>query len=168
MHQLISTERLAARVHELATAIRQDHPRGVHLIGVLNGSFVFLSDLMRAIPGLVTIDFIAVSSYGAADVSSGTINLRQDISVDIAGRDVVVVEDIVDTGLTLAYILKLLRARSPGRLRTAALLDKPTRRQVSVSLDYTGFVIEDVFVVGYGLDRAGVDRNLPFIGVPNP
>jgi hypoxanthine phosphoribosyltransferase len=132
---------------------------------VLKGAFVFLSDLARAIDGNTTLDFIAVSSYGASTQSSGQVQLLKDLESTIEGRDVVIVEDIVDTGLTLTYLQHILRARSPRRLRTACLLSKPSRRKVDVTVDYVGFTIEDKFVVGYGLDYGERYRNLPFIGV---
>lgn len=145
--------------------IRHDHPDGVHLVCVLKGAFVFLADLARAIDGDVTLDFLAVSSYGASTESSGHVQFLKDLSQPIAGRDVVVVEDIVDTGLTLNYLLGALRARSPRTLRVACLLSKPSRRKVPVEVDYVGFTIEDRFVVGYGLDYDERYRNLPEVAV---
>lgn len=165
MQTLISADAIAARVQELATAIRRDHPDDLHLIAVLKGSFIFASDLMRALPGTVTIDFIAVSSYGAGTSTSGEVRLQKDLDSKIEGRAVVIVEDIADSGLTLTYLQDVLRARSPKSLRTACLLSKPSRRVVPVTVDYVGFEIEDKFVVGYGLDHDGRHRNLPFIGV---
>ena len=138
----------------------------MHLIGVLKGAFVFLSDLARAIGGDASLDFIAVSSYGIEhDVSSGQVQLLKDLDSSIEGRDVVIVEDIVDTGLTLTYLQDILRARAPRRIRTACLLSKPSRRKVDVTVDYVGFTIEDQFVVGYGLDYDERYRNLPYIAV---
>src|SRR5262249_49916827 len=127
--------------------------------------FVFLSDLVRAMPGKVSIDFMALSSYGKATSSSGEVKLLKDLDTRIEGRDVVIVEDIVDSGLTLTYLQDILRARAPRSLKTACLLSKPTRRKVPVVVDYIGFEIEDRFVIGYGLDHAEEFRNLPFIGV---
>jgi hypoxanthine phosphoribosyltransferase len=137
----------------------------VHLVCVLKGAFVFLSDLARAIDGTVSLDFIAVSSYGAGTKSSGQVQLMKDLDFSIEGRDVVIVEDIVDTGLTLNYLQDILRARSPRQLKTACLLSKPSRRQIDVPVEYIGFSIEDRFVVGYGLDYAELYRNLPYIAV---
>jgi hypoxanthine phosphoribosyltransferase len=165
MDVLISSDDIRERVHEMAADIRRDHPDGVHLIAVLKGAFVFLSDLARAMPGRCSLDFMAVSSYGKSSSSSGQVQLLKDLETGIEGRDVVIVEDIVDTGLTLTYLQDILRARSPRNLRTACLLSKPSRRQVEVSVEYVGFTIEDKFVVGYGLDYAEQYRNLPHIAV---
>jgi hypoxanthine phosphoribosyltransferase len=165
MQTLISAEAIAHRVHEMADEIRRDHPDGVHLVCVLKGAFVFLADLSRAIGGTTTIDFMALSSYGNGSVSSGQVQVLKDLSTGIEGRDVVIVEDIVDTGLTLTYLQNILLARSPRHLRTACLLSKPSRRKTDVRVEYVGFSIEDHFVVGYGLDHAEQHRTLPFIGV---
>ena len=162
---LISAADIQARVQSLAGEIRRDHPDGVHLVGVLKGAFVFLSDLARALSNGVTLDFIAVSSYGQGSMSSGQVQLLKDLDSTIEGRDVVIVEDIVDTGLTLTYLQDILRARSPRTLRTACLLSKPSRRMVDVPVEYIGFSIDDKFVVGYGLDYAERYRNLPYIAV---
>ena len=165
MNVLISSDDIQKRVRELAADIRRDHPDGVHLIAVLKGAFVFLSDLARALPGHCSLDFMAVSSYGKSSSSSGQVQLLKDLDTGIEGRDVVIVEDIVDTGLTLTYLQDILRARSPRSLRTACLLSKPSRRQVEVSVEYVGFTIEDKFVVSYGLDYSEQYRNLPYIAV---
>jgi hypoxanthine phosphoribosyltransferase len=165
METFISTDRIADRVREMGREISRDHPDGVHLIGVLKGAFVFLSDLVRTIDGPVTMDFIALSSYGASTRSSGQVQLLKDLGTGIEGRDVVIVEDIVDTGLTLTYLKDILRARSPRSLRTACLLSKPSRRMIDVTVDYIGFTIEDRFVVGYGLDYNEQYRHLPYIAV---
>jgi hypoxanthine phosphoribosyltransferase len=164
---LITAESLDRRVREMAADIERDSPGAatIHLVSVLKGSFVFLSDLVRHMGTRVTLDFMAVSSYGKGTSSSGEVRLLKDLDVGIEGRDVVLVEDIVDTGLTLSYLQDILRARGPRRLRTACLLSKPSRRQVEVALDYTGFEIDDRFVVGYGLDYDERFRNLPYIGV---
>lgn len=135
------------------------------MIAVLKGAFVFLSDLARAITVPCSLDFMAVSSYGSSTKSSGQVQLLKDLESGLEGRDVIIVEDIVDTGLTLAYLHQILRARSPRHLRTACLLSKPSRRTVDVPVDYIGFEIEDKFVVGYGLDYAERHRNLPHIAV---
>ncbi len=165
MTVLISADDIRRRVRALADAIHRDHPDGVHLVAVLKGAFVFLSDLARAMPGPCSLDFMAVSSYGSSTRSSGQVQLLKDLESGLEGRDVVIVEDIVDTGLTLQYMQQILLARSPRHLRTACLLSKPSRRQVEVPVDYIGFEIEDKFVVGYGLDYAEQHRNLPYIAV---
>ena len=165
MNILISSDDIQRRVREIAADIARDHPDGVHLIAVLKGAFVFLSDLARAMPGRCSIDFMAVSSYGKSTSSSGQVQLLKDLDSGIEGRDVVIVEDIVDTGLTLTYLQDILHARSPRSLRTACLLSKPSRRLVEVQVDYIGFAIEDTFVVGYGLDYAEQYRNLPHLAV---
>ena len=165
MNVLISADDIQQRVREMAADIRRDHPDGVHFIAVLKGAFVFLSDLARALPGGCSLDFMAVSSYGKSSSSSGQVQLLKDLDSGLEGRDVVIVEDIVDTGLTLTYLQDILRARSPRSLRTACLLSKPSRRKVEVRVEYVGFTIEDKFVVGYGLDYAEQYRNLPYIAV---
>ena len=165
MNVLISAEDIQRRVREIAADIHRDLPGGVHLIAVLKGAFVFLSDLARVLPGRCSLDFMAVSSYGKGLSSSGQVQLLKDLDTAIEGLDVVIVEDIVDTGLTLTYLQDILRARSPRSLRTACLLSKPSRRLVEVQVDYVGFSIEDRFVVGYGLDYAEQHRNLPYIAV---
>jgi hypoxanthine phosphoribosyltransferase len=151
----------------MAAEIERDHPEGrpIHLVCVLKGGFMFLSDLIRHMSDRVSMDFIALSSYGKGTSSSGEVRLLKDLDAGIEGRDVVVVEDIVDTGLTLTYLQEILRARAPHSLRTACLLSKPSRRKVNVRVDYVGFTIEDRFVVGYGLDYGELYRNLPYIGV---
>ncbi len=165
MNVLISSADIQTRVQDIAVEIARDHPDGVHLIAVLKGAFVFLSDLARALTVPCSLDFMAVSSYGASTSSSGQVQLLKDLGSGIEGRDVVIVEDIVDTGLTLTYLQGILRARSPRSLRTACLLSKPSRRKVEVAVEYVGFSIEDKFVVGYGLDYAEQYRNLPYIAV---
>ena len=165
MQPLISSDDIQLRIREIAAQITKDHPLGVHLVGVLKGACIFLADLARAIECDVTIDFIAVSSYGSSTRSSGQVQLMKDLDIALEGRNVVIVEDIVDTGLTLTYLQDILKARSPRSLRTACLLSKPSRRKVEVQVDYVGFTIEDKFVVGYGLDYAEQYRNLPHIGV---
>ena len=165
MQILLTAEQIQQRVRSLAQEIRADHPAGVHFVCVLKGAFVFLADLARAMEGEATLDFMAVSSYGSSTKSSGQVQVLKDLGAAIEGRDVVIVEDIVDTGLTLTYLQDILRARSPRTLRTACLLSKPSRRQVEVKVEYIGFTIEDRFVVGYGLDRAEAYRNLPYIGI---
>jgi hypoxanthine phosphoribosyltransferase len=165
MNVLITTEAIQQRVRDMAADIARDHPHGVHLIAVLKGAFVFLSDLARVITVPCSLDFMAVSSYGKSTSSSGQVQLLKDLDSGLEGRDVVIVEDIVDTGLTLAYLQDILRARSPRNLRTACLLSKPSRRLTDVKVEYVGFAIEDKFVIGYGLDYAEQYRNLPYIAV---
>jgi len=162
---LLSQAQIQKRVAELAAEIRRDFPGDLHVIAVLKGAFVFLSDLIRAMPGHVSLDFMAVSSYAKGTTSSGEVRLLKDLDTSLDGRHVVIVEDIVDTGLTLLYLQEILRARNPRSLRTACLLSKPSRRQIDVKVDYIGFTIEDRFVVGYGLDYAEQYRNLPHIAV---
>src|SRR5262245_10441978 len=162
---LLSEAQIQGRVREMAGQIRGDFPDGLHLIAVLKGAFVFLSDLVRHMDGNVSLDFMAVSSYAKGTTTSGEVRLLKDLDAGLAGRHVVIVEDIVDTGLTLTYLQEILRARGPKTLRTACLLSKPSRRQVDVKVEYIGFEIEDRFVVGYGLDYAEQYRNLPYIGV---
>jgi hypoxanthine phosphoribosyltransferase len=162
---LLSEHQIQKRVAELAAEIRRDCPDDVHLVAVLKGAFMFLSDLVRHMSGKVTLDFMAVSSYAKARTSSGEVRMLKDLDSALDGRNVIIVEDIVDTGLTLTYLQDILRARNPRSLRTACLLSKPSRRQVDVAVEYIGFTIEDRFVVGYGLDYAEQYRNLPHIAV---
>jgi len=167
MEVLIEGAEIRTRVAELAVAIRKDFGAGVpvHFVAVLKGAFIFLADLVREIEGPVTCDFIAVSSYGSGATSSGQVRLTKDLDRSLEGRDVVIVEDIIDTGLTLAYLQEILRARRPRSLRTACLLSKPSRRKVDVDVEYIGFTIDDRFVVGYGLDFDERCRHLPHIAV---
>jgi hypoxanthine phosphoribosyltransferase len=162
---LLSAEQIQKRVAELAGELRRDFPDDLHVIAVLKGAFVFLSDLIRHIPGHVSLDFMAVSSYAKGTTTSGEVRLLKDLDTALDGRNVIIVEDIVDTGLTLNYLQDVLRTRNPKALRTACLLSKPSRRQVDVKVEYIGFTIEDRFVVGYGLDYAEQYRNLPHIAV---
>ena len=162
---LLSEEEIQKRVAELASEIRRDFPDGLHLVAVLKGAFIFLSDLVRHMPGNVSLDFMALSSYAKGTTSSGEVRLLKDLDTTLDGKNVVIVEDIVDTGLTLTYLQDILRARSPKALRTACLLSKPSRRLVDVKVEYIGFTIEDRFVVGYGLDYAEQHRNLPHIAL---
>jgi hypoxanthine phosphoribosyltransferase len=165
MITLLSADQIQTRVRALAEEIRRDHATDLHLVCVLKGAFMFMADLIRYLPGHASIDFMALSSYGKTTKSSGEVRLLKDLDTGLEGRDVVIVEDIVDTGLTLTYLQDILRARGPRTLRTACLLSKPSRRKVDVTVEYIGFTIEDKFVVGYGLDYAEKYRNLPFIGV---
>src|SRR5215217_1561973 len=162
---LLSDEQIQKRVAELAMQIRSDFPDDLHVVAVLKGAFIFMSDLTRNIPGQVSLDFMAVSSYAKGTTSSGEVRLQKDLDTALDGRNVVIVEDIVDTGLTLVYLQGILRSRNPRSLRTACLLSKPSRRKVDVKVEYIGFTIEDRFVVGYGLDFAEQYRNLPHIAV---
>ena len=163
----IPKDALQNRVAALAQEIRRDVPvdEDLHLICVLKGAVMFLADLVRSMEGRVTFDFMALSSYGGGTTSSGEVRLIKDLDYGLQGRNVIIVEDIVDTGLTLHYLQEILRARSPKTLRTACLLSKPSRRKIDVTVDYIGFTIEDRFVVGYGLDYSEQYRNLPYIGV---
>lgn len=162
---MIESSALAARVAELALEIRAAIPEDdIHFVGVLKGAVPFMADLIRAVPGGVTIDFIAVSSYGSGTSSSGEVRMLKDVDASLDGRHVIIVEDIVDTGLTLHYLQDLLRLRNPRSLRTACLLSKPSRRKVEVPVEFIGFTIDDHFVVGYGLDYDEQYRNLPYIG----
>lgn len=162
---LISAEQLQTRIAELAQEIRADYSDNLHIIAVLKGAFMFMSDLVRHLDGSVSLDFMAVSSYAKGTTSSGEVRLVKDLDTALDGKDVLIVEDIVDTGLTLTYLQDILQARNPRTLRTACLLSKPSRRKVDVKVEYVGFTIEDHFVVGYGLDYAEQFRNLPYIGL---
>ena len=162
---LLTAEEIQTRVAEMAQEIRRDFPEDLHLVAVLKGAFVFLADLLRHLPGPVSIDFLAVSSYATGTTSSGEIRLLNDLDTALEGRNVVLIEDIVDTGLTVAYLQDILGARNPRVLKTASLLSKPSGRKIHVPIDYVGFSIDDGFVVGYGLDLAGRYRNLPHIAI---
>ncbi len=164
MQVLLSREQIRVRIAEMGREIARDYAgRDAHLVGVLKGACAFMSDLCREIDLELTLDYIAVSSYGAATKSSGEVRLIKDLDQGLAGRDLLVVEDIVDTGLTLNYLVNLLAARGPRSIKVATLLSKPSRRLVPVQVDYIGFTIEDHFVVGYGLDYNERYRNLPDI-----
>ena len=166
---LFSEEELDRRVSEIAAEINRDYAgKEPMLISVLRGSFVFMADLIRKIEVPCTVDFMAVSSYGSGTTSSGQVQITKDLSDDIEGKDIIVVEDILDSGNTLSYLLQLLQARKPASMKLCTLLDKPDRRVKEVHVDYTGFTIPDEFVVGYGLDYAEKYRNLPYIGILKP
>jgi hypoxanthine phosphoribosyltransferase len=161
---LVDAERLQRRVRELAHAISRDYSgRPLLLIGVLKGAVFFLSDLMRFIEIPVELDFMAVASYGSATDSSGVVRILKDLDIPIEGRDVLIVEDIVDSGLTLQYLLRNLGSRDPASLEVCALLTKPSRRKVELPTKYVGFEIPDTFVIGYGLDYSERHRNLPYV-----
>jgi hypoxanthine phosphoribosyltransferase len=163
---LISAEQIQARIRELGAQIDQDLPNGpIYLIAILKGACFFLADLARAVKTPARIEFVGISSYGRGKTSSGEVKLTKDLDVSIEGFDVIVVEDIVDSGITLSYLMKLFQQRRPKSLRVATLLDKPERRQRPVEVHYRGFEIPDEFVVGYGLDYAEDYRNLPDICV---
>ncbi len=167
---LVSEEAIQARVRELGQRISDDYRgRNLTLVSVLKGSLPFMADLMRAIDVPVRIDLMEVSSYGGTSTeSSGLVRILKDLSASIAGEEVLLVEDIIDTGLTLNYLIRYLRGKNPASLRICTLLDKPARRLVEIPVDYTGFTIEDRFVVGYGLDFGELYRNLRFVGVLRP
>ncbi len=167
---LLTAEQIQQRIAELAGEINRDYATidNLLLVGVLKGSVMCMVDLARAIERPVAIDFMAVSSYGLSSQTSGVVRVLKDLDADIGGRHVLIVEDIVDSGLTLAYIRSSLERRSPASLKILAFLNKPERREADVTIDYTGFDIPNEFVVGYGLDYAERYRNLPFIGILSP
>jgi hypoxanthine phosphoribosyltransferase len=172
---LISSEQLSDRVAELGAQISRDYDgKDLVMVGVLRGAVVFIADLLRALDVPCEIDFMAVSSYGSSSDSSGVVRILKDLDDSITGRDVLIVEDIVDSGLTLNYLMRNLRARDPGSLEVCSLLTKPERRRVDVPIRYTGFEIPNTFVVGYGLDHAQQYRHLPYVAelpedvVPGP
>ena len=166
---LITSEELGARVRELGQQITNDYAgRDILMIGVLRGAVIFMSDLARAIKRPIDIDFMATSSYGSSTSSSGVVRIIKDLDEVVEGRHLLIVEDIIDSGLTLNYLVENLRSRRPASIKICTLLSKPDRRKVDVQVDYNGFVIPDYFVVGYGLDYDGKYRNLPFIGILKP
>lgn len=166
---IYSAEDLQAKIKELGSAISRDYAgKEVLMIGVLRGAVIFMADLARVIDIPVAIDFMAVSSYGAATSTSGVVRIIKDLDESVEGRHVLVVEDIIDSGLTLNYLLDIIKSRNPASIRLCTLFSKPERRKVEVQVDYTGFTIPDAFVVGYGLDYAEKYRNLPFVGILKP
>ena len=166
---LFSQQQLEQRVDEIARQINRDYAdKEILLVSVLRGSFIFMADLARKITRPCRIDFMSVSSYGKGTSSSGQVQITKDLSEDISGMHVIVVEDILDSGNTLSYLLRLLEQRHPASIRLCTLLDKPDRRKVEVTVHYSGFTIPDAFVVGYGLDYAERYRNLPYIGILKP
>ena len=166
---LLTKEQLEQRVKELGAQITKDYQgKDLVLAAVLRGSYVFMADLTRAIDLPLTVDFMAVSSYGAGTVSSGQVEIKKDLSDSIAGKDLLIVEDILDSGNTLYYLKDVLAARHPASIHICTLMDKPERRVKPIKADYAGFQIPDAFVVGYGLDYAEQYRNLPYVGVLKP
>ncbi len=164
-----SEEEIQARVQELGALITKEYEGKTPLfVGVLKGCFMFMADLVRACDVMCTIDFMAVSSYGDGTVSTGAVKIVKDLSENIEGRDVVIVEDILDSGNTLNYLIKYMNDRNPASIRVVTLMDKPERRTAPVKADYVGFTIPDAFVVGYGLDYSQRYRNLPYIGILKP
>ena len=166
---LLQEDELKQRVKELGAQITEDYKgKDLVLITVLRGSYIFMADLSRSIDLPCVIDFMSVSSYGKGTTSSGQVQITKDLSENIAGKDVIVVEDILDSGNTLSYLLEILKARKPASVRLCTLLDKPERRVKDIRADYSGFTIPDAFVVGYGLDYAERYRNLPYVGILKP
>lgn len=166
---LYSEEQIKVRIAELGKEISHDYAGKKPLfVGTLKGSFVFLADLMRRVEIDCDVDFIAASSYGSGVVTSGNVKIKKDISTDISGRDVVIVEDIIDSGVTLSCLKMLLEERKPASVKIVSLLDKPSGRKTSIQADYVGFQVPNAFIVGFGLDYAEIYRNLPYIGVLKP
>lgn len=166
---LFSADQIAARVAELGAQIRADHPHDtLTVICVLKGSSLFMADLVRAIPGDVRLEFLGVASYHGGTSSSGAVQITQDLRASIEGQCCLIVEDIVDTGLTMDYLLRTLAVRGPKSVKVVSLLDKPGNREIEVAVDYVGFTIPDEFVVGYGLDLGELYRNLPYVAVYVP
>lgn len=166
---LLSEEEIRAKCKEMGARISQEYKgKNLMLVTVLKGAVVFLADLMRAIEVPAEIDFMVVSSYGSGVKSSGVVKIVKDLDVPLAGKDLLIVEDILDSGLTLSYIKELLASRGPASIKIATLLDKPTRRKVDLVADYIGFSVPDEFVIGYGLDYDEKYRNLPYIGILKP
>ena len=163
---LFSEEQIKNRIAELGAELTRDYKdKNPLFVGVLKGCFVFMADLLRSVDVYCTMDFMAVSSYGDGTVTTGAVKITKDLSRDIAGRHVIIVEDILDSGVTLAYLKKYPGVRNPASISIGTLLDKPARRRADIKADYAGFEVEDAFVVGYGLDYAEEYRNLPYIGV---
>jgi hypoxanthine phosphoribosyltransferase len=166
---LLSEEEIHAKVRELGARITADYAgKTPFFLGVLKGCFVFMSDLTRCVDLPCTLDFMAVSSYGGGTSSTGAVRITKDLTRDIEGKDVIIVEDILDSGITLSYLKQYLQNRKPASIRIVTLLDKPSRRKADITADYCGFSVPDEFVVGYGLDYAEAYRNLPYIGILKP
>ena len=169
LNVLISEEELAKKVQEIGAQISKDYEgKNLMMVSVLKGSVVFMADLMCAVTVPAEIDFMSVSSYGSGAKTSGVVKIIKDLDIELAGRDLLIVEDILDSGLTLSYIKKILMERGPRSIKICTLLDKPERRKADIFADYSGFEVPDEFVVGYGLDFAEKYRNLPYIGVLKP
>lgn len=163
---LISEEEIQAKIRELGVTLTEEYrDKNPIFLGILKGVIVFFADMIRAVPIPCEIDLIAVSSYGAGTVSSGKIKMEKDLSLDLEGRHVVILEDIIDSGRTLSYTIDYLKSKNPASLKICTLLDKPARRQVDLEADYIGFTVPDEFLIGYGLDYAEHYRNLPYIGI---
>ena len=168
-HVLISEKQLKARVQEIGSQISRDYEgKNLLMVSVLKGSVVFMSDLMRAITIPCRIDFMAISSYGSGVKTSGVVKIIKDLDIPLEGYDLLIVEDILDSGMTLDYTIGMLRGRNPKSIRLCTLLDKPDRRKVDIKADYVGFTVPDAFVVGYGLDYDEKYRNLPYVGILKP
>ena len=167
---LVSEEQLRAKVAELGARISQDYAgKDLLLVSILKGAVVFMADLMRAVTIPCSIDFMVVSSYGGTNTqSTGLVKIVKDLDADLSGREVLIVEDVLDTGVTLSNLVPMLKMRHPNSVRICAILDKPARRKTDIRADYTGFEVPDAFVVGYGLDYDEKYRNLPFVGVLKP
>lgn len=166
---LISEKEIQEKIQELGAQISEDYKgKKLLLVSVLKGSVLVMADLMRAISIPVRIDFMSVSSYGNAVKTSGVVKIIKDLDIDISGYDVLIVEDILDSGMTLSYLTQILAKRNPNSIKVLTLLDKPERRQVEVPIDYVGFEVPDEFVIGYGLDYDEKYRNLPYIGILKP
>lgn len=166
---LYSEEELAAKVKELGAQISKDYVgKNLILVSVLKGSVVFMADLMRAVTVPAEIDFMCVSSYGSGSKTSGVVRIIKDLDIDLSGKDILLVEDILDSGVTLSYLKELLLHRNPASIRICTLFDKPARRKADIYADYSGFEVPDEFIVGYGLDYAEKYRNVPYIGVLKP
>ena len=166
---LLSEEQLRQRVRELGEEISKEYAgKEILMIGVLRGAVMFMADLARAIDVPVMIDFMAVSSYGTSTSSSGIVRILKDLDEEVAGKHVLIVEDIIDSGLTLSYLVDNIKSRQPASVRICTLLNKPERRKVDLEVNYNGFTVPDEFVVGYGLDYAEKYRNVPFIGILKP
>ena len=169
MEILLTEEQIKARVKELGAQITKDYAgKRPFFLGVLKGCYVFMADLTRCVELPSSMDFMAVSSYGRGTSSTGAVRITKDLNRDIAGLDVIIVEDILDSGLTLSYLREFLATRNPASVRIVTLLDKPARRKADITADYCGFTVPDEFVVGYGLDYAERYRNLPYIGILKP
>ncbi|MDD4850452.1 MAG: hypoxanthine phosphoribosyltransferase [Gemmiger sp.] len=169
-HQLVSREALQEKVNELGAAISRDYAgHNLLLVSILKGAVVFMADLMRAVTIPCAIDFMVVSSYGGANTNStGLVKIVKDLDADLTGKDVLIVEDILDTGITLSHLVPMLEMRNPNSVRICSILSKPSRRKADIEPDYTGFEVPDEFVVGYGLDYNENYRNLPYVGVLKP